>query len=150
MHNVSLRPTRPGEQLQIRRLIAKNNLNPFGLIWDNFIVAADQQDTLIGCGQIKSHGELEELASLIVVDEWQGRGVSTRLMEALLEKGTRPLWLMCESTLIPYYNRFGFREVDKPSELPAYFQNVFWGSRITFGLLFFFRRTYIAIMLRDN
>ena len=150
MDEITLRPPRVDEHLLIRRMIASNNLNPFGLAWDNFIVAADEQDRLIGCGQIKRHGELEELASLIVTDEWQGRGVSTLLMNALMERGIRPLWLMCESPLTAYYEKFGFREVENPGELPGYFQNVFWGSRMTFGLLFLFRGTHVAIMVTDS
>jgi N-acetylglutamate synthase-like GNAT family acetyltransferase len=150
MNNITLRPPGANEHLLIRQMIARNNLNPFGLAWENFTVAADQDDKLIGCGQIKHHGELEELASLVVTDEWQGRGISTLLMNALLERSARPLWLMCESPLTSYYNRFGFREVENPDELPAYFRNVFWGSRITFGLLFFFRGTHMAIMVRES
>ncbi len=150
MDNISLRPPRRDEHLLIRRMIARNNLNPFGLAWQNFIVAADQDDKLIGCGQIKHHGAHEELASLIVTDEWQGHGVSTLLMNALLEKASRPLWLMCESPLTPYYNRFEFREVEKPEALPPYFRNVFWGSRLAFGLVSLFTGNHLAIMVREN
>ncbi len=150
MENITLRLPKTSDHLLIRQLIARNNLNPFGLEWKSFTVAADPQDKLIGCGQIKHHGKLEELASLVVTDEWQGRGVSTLLMNALLERSTRPLWLMCESSLTSYYDRYEFREVENPDELPAYFRNIFWGSRMTLGLLYFFRGTHLAIMVRDH
>ncbi len=68
-------------------MIKRNNFNPFGLALENFTVATDPQDKLMGCGQIKHHGELQELASLVVADEYQGRGISTLLMDALLARG---------------------------------------------------------------
>ena len=150
MHNISLRAPKTGEHVVIRRLIAKNNLNPFGLGWENFTVAADEQDELIGFGQIKRHGDLQELASLVVTDEWQGRGVSNLLMDSLLASGGRPLWLMCESSLTAYYDRFGFREMTNPDDLPGYFKQVYWGSRLTFGLVFLFRGTHLAVMLKED
>jgi N-acetylglutamate synthase-like GNAT family acetyltransferase len=150
MQNIILRSPKPTEYLVIRSLIAKNNLNPFGLDWDSFIVAADEDNKLVGCGQIKCHDNLKELASLVVSDDWQGRGVSTLLMEGLLARADRPLWLMCESSLTEFYERYGFRELLNPNDLPDYFKRVHWGSRIAFGLVFFLRGTHLAVMRLDS
>ena len=100
MHNITLRPAIASDRPLIWKLILQNNLNIWGLRWENFIVAVDEEDQFVGCGQVKRHGSVEELASLIVVDEWQGRGISRLLMDALLERAKRPVWLMCESSLV--------------------------------------------------
>ncbi len=150
MHNITLRPVIAAEHQLIRKLILQNNLNPFGLKWESFIVAADEENQFVGCGQIKRHDDVEELASLVVVEEWQGRGVSKILMDALIERGKRPLWLMCESPLTHYYNKFGFEEVEEPANLPSFFRNVYWFTRLSFGVVFLIRGTYVAFMFLDD
>ncbi len=150
MHNITLRPVIAAEHQLIRKLILQNNLNPFGLKWESFIVAADEENQFVGCGQIKRHDDVEELASLVVLEEWQGRGVSKILMDALIERGKRPLWLMCESPLTHYYNKFGFEEVEEPANLPSFFRNVYWFTRLSFGVVFLIRGTYVAFMVLDN
>ena len=150
MHNITLRPVIAAEHQLIRKLILQNNLNPFGLKWESFIVAADEENQFVGCGQIKRHDDVEELASLVVVEEWQARGVSKILMDALIERGKRPLWLMCESSLTHYYNKFGFEEVEEPANLPSFFRNVYWFTRLSFGVVFMIRGTYVAFMVLDD
>ena len=56
---VTLRPALAKEQSLITRLVLENNLNPFGLDWQSFTVAADKDNRFIGCGQIKKHGNAE-------------------------------------------------------------------------------------------
>ncbi len=146
--DVNLRRASAADQWHIVSLILANNLNIIDLDWRNFTVAEDADGRFIGCGQVRRHGDIEELASLAVVQKWQGRGVSKLLMNALLERAGRPLWLMCESPLTDYYRRFGFEEVTDPAQLPAWFAGIFWASRIPFGLLFALRRTYLAFMVR--
>ena len=145
--NITLRPAIAADQAVIIRLVIQNNLNPLGLSWQNFIVAVDKEDQFLGCGQIKNHGDIEELASLVVVQEWQGHGVSTVLMDALIKRAKRPLWLMCESPLVSYYDKFGFSEVKEPIDLPSYFRNVYWASRFSFGFALLLRGTYVAFMV---
>jgi acyl-CoA thioesterase-1 len=140
-------PALAEEQLMIGRLILENNLNPFGMSWKNFTVAADEENKLLGFGQIKKHDGVEELASLVVNKSQQGLGISTLLMDSLLAHAKRPLWLMCESPLTAYYSRFGFEEVKGHSKLPAYFRTVDWFSRYALSLVFVFRGTYVAFMM---
>ena len=96
------------------------------------------------------HGDVDEFASLVVVDEWQGHGVSNILMEALMERGRRPLWLMCESPLTAYYTRYGFKEIKEPDRLPGYFRTMYWITRLAMGVVFFIRGTYVAFMVLDR
>lgn len=147
MDTVKIRPATAADQALIRKLILQNNLNPMGLNWQRFIIATDDDDEFLGCGQIKQHGDTEELASLVVVKDSQGRGISRALMDALLKRGKRPLWLMCESHLIPYYKKSGFKEVKRPERLPHYFRAIFWLSKFTAGMMLLVRGNYVAFMV---
>ena len=124
MTNFSLRPARETESTQIKNLIHLVGINPMGLDWKHFIVAVNDQDEMIGCGQLKPHGkEILELASLAVYPEHQGKGIARAMIEYLLKHSPRPLYLMCESSLGPFYEKFGFRGISY-EEMPRYFQRI--------------------------
>ena len=150
MDNIRLRKAKASDQQIITKLVLQNQLNIFGLGWDNFTVAMSDDDAVVGFGQVKRHGDVDELASLVVVDEWRGQGVSSILLNELLNRSRRPLWLMCESTLVTYYTRYGFNEVAEPAKLPAYFRNLYWLTRFAFGLVFLVRGTHVAFMRLDK
>jgi len=95
-----------------------------GLDWKRFIVAVNERDEMIGCGQLKPHGaDILELASIAVSPEHQGRGVARAIIEHLLKESPRPLYLMCESSLAALYEKFGFRGIAY-EEMPRYFQRM--------------------------
>lgn len=120
----TLRSARETDFASIKELIHVGGINPMGLDWKRFIVAVDPQGQVIGCGQIKPHGqEILELASIAVDPESRGRGVARRIIEQLLFDSPRPLYLMCRSTLGSLYGRFGFRPVGD-DEMPRYFQRI--------------------------
>ena len=120
----TIRPARETESAQIRDLIHLVGINPLGLDWKRFVVAVNQQDEILGCGQLKPHGpEVLELASLAVYPEQQRKGIARLIIEHLLKGSPRPLYLMCESGLGPLYERFGFRPIPY-EEMPRYFQRI--------------------------
>jgi N-acetylglutamate synthase-like GNAT family acetyltransferase len=120
----SLRPARETESARIKALIHLVGINPMDLDWKRFIVAVDDQDDLIGCGQLKPHGkDILELASLAVYPEHQRKGVASALIQYLLKYSPRPLYLMCESSLGALYEKFGFREIQY-EDMPRYFQRI--------------------------
>ena len=124
MDNYTLRPARESESGQIKDLIHLTGINPMGLDWKRFVVAANDRDEMIGCGQVKPHGtEILELASLAVYPDYRGKGVARAIIEHLLANSPRPLYLMCESSLGPLYEKFGFRGIDY-DEMPRYFQRI--------------------------
>jgi N-acetylglutamate synthase-like GNAT family acetyltransferase len=120
----SLRPARESESDRIRDLIHLAGINPMGLDWKRFVVAVDDRDEMIGCGQLKPHGQdVLELASLVVYPEFRGKGVARAIIEHLLADSPRPLYLMCQSSLGPLYEKFGFRAIEY-DEMPRYFQRI--------------------------
>ena len=121
---IPVRPAHETEAAQIRDLIHLVGINPMGLDWKRFVVAVNERDEMIGCGQLKPHGEeVIELASLAVDPEHQGKGVARSIIEYLLKESPRPLYLMCESRLGPLYKKFGFRPIPY-EEMPRYFQRI--------------------------
>jgi N-acetylglutamate synthase-like GNAT family acetyltransferase len=119
-----LRPAHEPESARIRGLIHLVGINPIGLDWRRFVVAVNDRDEIVGCGQIKPHGrEILELASVAVYPEHQGKGVARAIIEHLLANSPRPLYLMCESSLGPLYEKFGFGGIPY-EEMPRYFQRI--------------------------
>ena len=95
-----------------------------GLDWRRFVVAVDDQDQLLGIGQIKPHGaEVLELASIAVYPEYRGQGVARAIIEHLLKDSPRPLYLTCISSLESLYEKFGFHNIAY-EEMPRYFQRI--------------------------
>ncbi|MBN2117840.1 MAG: GNAT family N-acetyltransferase [Anaerolineales bacterium] len=120
----SIRPARETDAAPIRDLINVVGINPMGLDWKRFVVAVDDRDEMIGCGQLKPHGqEILELASIAVYPEYQGKGVARLVIEHLLKDRPRPLYLMCQSSLGPFYEKFGFQAISY-QEMPRYFQRM--------------------------
>ena len=120
----TIRPAREMEAAQIRDLIHLVGINPTGLDWKRFVVAVNDKDEMIGCGQLKPHGQdVLELASIAVYPEQQGKGIGRAIIEHLLKDSPRPLYLMCESSNGPLYEKFGFREVSY-EDMPRYFQRM--------------------------
>src|SRR5512145_2021630 len=121
---ITIRPARQTEAAQIHDLIHLVGINPTGLDWKRFVVAVNEQDEMIGCGQLKPHGqEILELASIAVYPEHQGKGIARAIIEHLLKDSPRPLYLMCESSLGPLYEKFDFQAISY-EEMPRYFQRI--------------------------
>lgn len=109
---------------QIRGLVRSSGINPTGLDWQRFLVAVTQDGNFIGCGQLKPHSDGSmELASIAVDSAWRGRGVARALIEALLAAHPGELYLMCQSSLGPLYEKFGFHAIGE-KEMPTYFRRV--------------------------
>jgi len=119
-----IRPALETEAAQIRDLIYLVGINPTGLDWKRFVVAVNDRDEMIGCGQLKPHGQdILELASIAVYPEHQGKGVARAIIEYLLKDSPRPLYLMCQSSLGPFYEKFGFHGISYEG-MPRYFQRL--------------------------
>ncbi|MEX1247026.1 MAG: GNAT family N-acetyltransferase [Anaerolineales bacterium] len=108
----------------IRKLVLASGINPTGLNWQRFLIAITPKGEVIGCGQIKPHADgTMELASIAVKPAWRGRGIAGALIEALLVSHSGELYLMCQSSLGPLYEKFGFKAVQQ-TEMPTYFRRV--------------------------
>jgi amino-acid N-acetyltransferase len=121
---LTIRPAEISDQQAIQKLIRQAHINPTGLAWERFLVAVDQNGNVIGCGQIKPHSDgTRELASIAVTPEYRHQGIASALIEQLLAKSTGELYLMCRSSLGPFYERFGFQPAEG-EDLPPYFKRM--------------------------
>lgn len=109
----------------IRRLIWRVGINPLGLNWQRFVVAVHEHGVRIGCAQVKSHkdGSLE-LASVAVVPLYRHQGVAETMIHEVLSDYNPPIYLTCRSSLVSFYERFGFLEIFDVDAMPTYFRKV--------------------------
>jgi N-acetylglutamate synthase-like GNAT family acetyltransferase len=121
---ITVRTARETEAVQIRDLIHLVSINPMGLDWKRFVVAVDDRDEMLGCGQLKPHGQdVLELASIAIYPDQRGKGLARLIIEHLLKDSPRPLYLMCQSSIGGLYEKFGFRAISY-EEMPRYFQRM--------------------------
>ena len=146
MSNFILRPAIETDAHQIRDLIHRVGINPMDLNWRHFVVVENVESQFVGCAQLKPHkdGSLE-LASLAVEEEYRRQGVARALIEHLLARSPRPLFLMCQPALVPFYEKFGFRAIGLKA-MPPYFRKI---SRLIKVLVAFNRDAGPAIMRLD-
>lgn len=124
MNDFILRPAVKQDQSVIRRLVNQARINPAGLDWRRFWVA-ETAGEVIGCCQVKPHRDgSRELASLVVRDDWRGKGVARALVEHFTVNEEDTLYLMCRSELGKFYEKFGFRSLEA-GVMPRYFRRVF-------------------------
>jgi N-acetylglutamate synthase-like GNAT family acetyltransferase len=119
----AVRPATAADRRAIRTIVRASGINPLGLHWSRFLVA-EYRSRIVGTGQIKPHGDgSRELASIAVVPEWQGQGIATEIIHALLAREPGTLYLVCRPELGELYARFGFRPASGAG-LPNYFRRL--------------------------
>jgi len=120
---IVIRPAVAADQWAIRMIVRAARIYPTGLDWPRFLVA-EESGGLIGVGQVKPHRDgSREVASIAVVPEWQGQGVGAAIVRGLIAREDGVLHLMCLNANAPFYERFGFRRIDRP-EMPPYFRRM--------------------------
>jgi len=137
MVKYEIRPAVELESAQIKNLIYLVGINPTGLDWKRFTVAVNDGGQVIACGQVKPHGaDIQEMASIAVSPAYRGGGIARKIIEELLSKTSRPVYLMCMGHNGPMYEKFGFKSI--PYEhMPRYFQRI----QKVFAIADVFRKT---------
>ncbi len=119
-----LRPATAEHSSQIRDLIREARINPMGLDWHRFVVAVNYAGGLLGCGQLKPHGDkVVELASIAVKPQYRGHGIARAIIEDLISRGPRPLYLTCRAGLGVFYQKWGFTVLNG-RDMPPYFRRI--------------------------
>jgi amino-acid N-acetyltransferase len=121
MSAFTIRTALSTDQATIRRLIREAGINPMNLNWPHFIVAEEGGRT-IGVAQVKRHRDgSRELASVAVVPDRQGDGIGSAMVRELIARhGQDVLHLTCLTERQGYYERFGFRRLER-AQYPPYF-----------------------------
>ena len=137
MVKYEIRPAVELESAQIKNLIYLVGINPTGLDWKRFTVAVNDGGEVIACGQVKPHGaDLQEMASIAVSPAYRGQGIARKIIEELLSKTSRPVYLMCMGHNGPMYEKFEFKSIPY-EQMPRYFQRI----QKVFAIADVFRKT---------
>ena len=122
MADFILRPAAERDFPPIRRLIHLVGINPTGLDWHRFVVAVNSSGSILGCGQLKPHNkDIIELASIAVEPAFRQHGIARAIIEHLIARAPRPLYLTCRSGLGPFYAKWGFRPLEL-NQMPGYYR----------------------------
>lgn len=149
--SMTLRAATAADQPTIEAIIKEAGINPLGLKWARFVLAEDQ-GKVVGTGQIKPHGDgSRELASIAVLPAYQKQGVARLIIEHLLTQESGTIYLMCQSRLRPFYEKFGFHVVPL-NEMPPYFRRIKRMAGVVMGVMAVFWRNAprLAVMRRAS
>jgi N-acetylglutamate synthase-like GNAT family acetyltransferase len=117
-HAIGFRPATEHDQPAIRALVHGERLNPTGIHWPNFVVAA-MADRIVGAVQIRKHSDgSRELGSLVVAKDQRGHGVASRMIERLLADEREPIWMITSESLAAIFARWGFERIE-PASAPV-------------------------------
>lgn len=106
------------DQAAIRALVQGERLNPTGINWPNFLVAATG-DRVVGAVQVRHHSDgSRELGSLVVAKDRRGHGIAARLIDTLLADEREPIWMITSETYAGTYARWGFERIE-PAAAPV-------------------------------
>lgn len=131
---------RAGEQDQpaIRALVHGERLNPTGINWPNFLVAA-VGGQIIGAAQVRNHTDgSRELGSLVVAREKRGQGIASRMIDALLANEREPIWMITSEPYARNFARWHFEPIE-PSAAPVKVRFNYRMGRLA-RIISFFRR----------
>ncbi|HUF00050.1 MAG TPA: GNAT family N-acetyltransferase [Anaerolineales bacterium] len=142
---ITIRPARQDDQEMIVSFVRQAKINPRNLHWQNFLVA-EESGKPVGIRQVKVHKQgTREMASGFVLPEYRRQGISARLMNEILRREKGTLYLMCRDRRAPYYEQFGFRQV-QAGLLPSDFRKEYWIGWIVTSLISIFRQDKLRVV----
>jgi len=118
--SLTIRSAHADEEAIIKAMIRSEQLDPFNVHWQNFLVAIEGE-RIIGIGQVKPYRSGRELGSLVVVADRRQTGVAGAIINALIARESGPLLLFCLAFREPFYAKFGFRRVGL-ADIPGSFK----------------------------
>ena len=88
--DVEMRRGEERDAKAIREMLLREKMSPLDVDPERFLVAVDEQDTLIGCAQLRPLGDppcrVLELASVVVANDMRRRGLGNALVAELLRR----------------------------------------------------------------
>lgn len=117
-HAIGFRPATEQDLPAIKSLVHGERLNPTGINWPNFLVAA-MAGRIVGAVQIRKHSDgSRELGSLVVAKDQRGHGIASRLIDRLLADEREPIWMITGETHAGTFARWGFERIE-PAAAPV-------------------------------
>ena len=97
-------------------LMLKRTPAEIALVIDDYMVAVDEHDTVLGCGALKEYSpSVAEVAGIAVAPELRGNGVGKRVVEAVERLAVkRGIFDVFALTLQPeFFSAIGYDRVDR-------------------------------------
>jgi N-acetylglutamate synthase-like GNAT family acetyltransferase len=142
---ILIRPARKEEQEAIVALIQQAKISPRNLHWEHFLVA-EEDGKIIGTRQVRIHKEgTREVGSGYVLPAYRHQGISAQLMNEILNREKGTLYLMCRDKWMPYYERFGFRQI-AVDQLPADFRKEYRIGKLITSVISLFMKDKVRIL----
>ena len=127
--SIQIRLAAEHDESSILALVRSERLNPFDLDWRRFVVAAAGAD-LVGAAQLRAHADdSRELGSLVVRRDVRGRGIASRLIDALLGAHGPRVFMITGAAFASHYARWGFRHIP-PERAPWPVRRNYWLGRL--------------------
>lgn len=114
-----VRQAQPDDLPAIEALVASVGGDLEDLETEQFVVALDNEQRVIGCGRLKPYPDFCELASIAVKDEWRTSGVGRAVVSQLLTSHQGPVYLICEDDVVEFFRRFGFDLIPMSEMMPG-------------------------------
>ena len=114
-----LRSARAEDLPSIRALVASVGGDEEDLQPDQFVVARDDDGTILGCGRLKPYPDCTELASIAVAPESRASGIGRAIVRRLLELHRGPIHLLCEDDVVEFFHRYGFELIPSRAMPPG-------------------------------
>ncbi len=148
-HVIGFRHATELDQQAIRALVHSERLNPIGIKWPNFLVAAIG-DRIVGAAQIRKHSDgSRELGSLVVAKDARGHGVASRMIDTLLSKEREPIWLITAEPYANAYARWGFQQIE-PRAAPVKVRHNYRMGSLARIVSFFMRRPMRRLVILER
>lgn len=141
--DITFRSATKQDEKTIKRMVHAARLDPTSLKWQNFMVA-EHAGRVVSIGQIKQYPGCQEMGSLVTLKSHQGRGIASRMIAELEARAQRPLYLLCESKMEPFYQRFDYETIGY-WQAPAFLK-----LKLTPALLFRLFGIRVLVMRKDT
>ena len=137
------------DQQAIRELVHGERLNPTGINWPNFLVAA-VGGHVVGAAQVRKHSDgSHELGSLVVAGERRGQGIASRMIDALLADEREPIWMITSEPYARNFARWDFEPIE-PSAAPVKVRFNYRMGRLARIISFFKRQPMRRLVILER
>jgi N-acetylglutamate synthase-like GNAT family acetyltransferase len=139
----AIRPAAESDAETIKQIVRSNPLDPNAIDWRYFLVLEVTENgapKIASIGMVRPEADVYELDSVATLPQYRRRGYAEALVRALVERSQKPIYLLSETKLIPYYERLGFRlfsREDAPQVMTeqADMVNRYFGGDVTYTVM---------------
>jgi N-acetylglutamate synthase-like GNAT family acetyltransferase len=143
MADYTIRAATEADAETIKRMVRSAPLDPNAVDWHYFLVleiVEDDKPKIVCIGMVHPEGNVQEVDSVVTLKEYRKRGYAEAVVHALIERAGKPIYLLAEPALIPYYEKFGFHVMganEAPSVMTeqANWVNDFLGGRVIYSVM---------------